>query len=356
MKALLYYFLKGIVRAGLYCYFQEIRMEGIERIPREQPAMLLPNHQNALLDALLYAAYAPVGKPYFLTRSDVFSNPLLRWVFQGLHMIPVYRLRDGRDNLHRNQEIFDRCAALFARGEHLLLFPEANHNLRRQVRPLSKGFTRILEYGFQKYPGLEVQVVPVGLNYQCASAFPDRVAFCFGSPFSARDYWSQQEGHLDVPPLRDRVSAALRELTTHIPEDAGYDACLRRLQASGTDLTDPSATRRFLASAPLPETSETPRNASGSRAWRHLFRLLNAPVWLPWHRVVKDMVWEVEFMSTFRFLYSLFAFPLYYLLLGLGLAFFLPAGWAAATVGLLFAHNLAYVKLQGKKKGPSKGP
>ena len=148
MKAVLYVAFKGLIRAGFRCYYKEIRMEDMDRVPSKGPVMLLPNHQNGLMDPLLYAAFAR-GKPYFLTRSDVFGNKVLKWIFEGLRMMPIYRLRDGRQTLERNQEVFERCAALFAQGEQLLLFPEANHNLRRQVRPLSKGFTRTLARSFE---------------------------------------------------------------------------------------------------------------------------------------------------------------------------------------------------------------
>jgi 1-acyl-sn-glycerol-3-phosphate acyltransferase len=237
MKALLYTSLKSFIRIGFFCYFREIRMRGIERIPAEQPVMLLSNHQNALIDPLLYAAFARGRKPFFLTRSDVFGNPVLGWLFAGLRMMPIYRLRDGRDTLHRNQAVFQRCATLFSRGEHILLFPEANHSLIRRVRPLSKGFTRILEQTFETFPQLDVQVVPVGVNYQQADGFPDRVALYFGAPFSARDYWDGKE--LRVGPLKGRVFESLTRLTVHIPPAEDAEAWERHLEKQGVDFLDP---------------------------------------------------------------------------------------------------------------------
>lgn len=350
MRSLLYHLLKGTVRAGFYFYFQEIRMVGIENVPSDRPVMLLPNHQNALIDPLLYAVFAKNSKPYFLTRSDVFNPPLLKWVFEGLRMIPVYRLRDGRDTLQRNQEVFDLCSTLFARGEQVLLFPEASHNLKRQVRPLSKGFTRILAYSFQEHPGLDIQIVPVGVNYQNAAGFPDRAAFYFGEAFSAAAYWSEADGQIDVAPLRERVFQAITTLTTHIPADRDYDACIRELERSGTDLTDPSATRSVLATDRTYQWANPGGAGISGRAWDALFRLLNAPVLLPWRWIEDNLVSEPEFTSTFRFPYSLLAFPLYYLVLGWALAFLMPPEWALSVVVILWLHNLAYVKWRGRKR------
>ena len=346
MKLLLYNFFKGLIRTGFFCYYQEISMHNLDRVPRDRAVMLLPNHQNALLDPLLYAAFARARKPYFLTRSDVFNNPLLRWIFEGLRMMPIYRLRDGRDTLKRNQEVFERCADLFAKGEHVLLFPEANHNLRRQVRPLSKGFTRILARSFQKYPDLDIWIVPVGVNYLKATNFPDRVAFYFGEAFSAKSYWFPSSESLDVPALREVVHHSLTLLTTHIPPQADYDESIQRLTRSGVDLLNPDATRSLLSIDPKTPALQKPGRESRAAFWGVFFHGVNLPVWLPWRWIAKNKVPEPEFKSTFRFLYALGAVPLYYLLVGGVLSLWLPYRWALAVVIFLFACNLAYVKCQ----------
>ncbi len=345
MKAVLYVAFKGLIRAGFRCYYKEIRMEDMDRVPSNGPVMLLPNHQNALMDPLLYAAFAR-GKPYFLTRSDVFGNKVLKWIFEGLRMMPIYRLRDGRQTLERNQEVFERCAALFAQGEQLLLFPEANHCLRRQVRPLSKGFTRILARSFEKYPGLDIAIVPVGMNYEDGAHFPDRVAMYFGHPFSARAYWSGQDRELDFVPLRERTFEALTTLTTHIPPESDYTRWEGYLGKAEVDFLDPSAVNALVAKGDLPGVPSPGPPGIPGRAWDAVFRILNAPVWLPWKWISKNKVPEPEFTSTYRFLYCLVAFPVFYLLCGVLFSLFLPWGLALGLCLALFLHNLAYVKLR----------
>ena len=346
MKGILYSTLKTFIRIGFFFYFREIRMKGIQGVPSDRPVMLLPNHQNALIDALLYAAFARGRRPYFLTRSDVFRNPVLRWLFAGLRMMPIYRLRDGRDTLYRNQAVFRRCATLFAGGEHILLFPEANHSLVRRVRPLSKGFTRILSESFEAYPQLDIQVLPVGVNYQQADGFPDRVAFYFGTPFSAREYWSESTQELAIAPLKERVFDCMTQLTVHIPPEEDSAFWEARLEQKEVDYLDPREVNTFISGGPAPEPLGRNRRGLSGRIWDFVFRLLNAPVWLPWRRIAANKVPEPEFMSTFRFLFFLLAFPLYYLLLWLVLTLlWSPLGATVAVLGLLL-HNLAYVKFR----------
>ena len=345
MKTIFYLVFKRLVRTGFQCYYKEIRMSHMERVPLDRAVMLLPNHQNALMDPLLYAAFAK-GKPYFLTRSDVFENKILKWIFQGLRMMPIYRLRDGRETLSQNQAVFERCAYLFSQGEHLLLFPEANHNLRRQVRPLSKGFTRIISQSYESSPNREITIVPVGMNYQNAAHFPDRVALCFGEPFPTRSYWSDDNRELDFSALRDRTHQAITLLTTHIPVNVDYDLWEQRLEANRTDFLDPVPVNASIAKGELPELKSFQARRRLRRIWDVFFRAVNAPVWLPWHFIVSKKVPEPEFASTFRFLYCLLAFPIFYLFLAGLLLFFLPPIAVLSILGLIFLHNLAYVKFR----------
>lgn len=321
-------------------------MEGLDEVPANQPVMLLPNHQNALLDPLLVAAFARAKRPYFLTRSDVFQGTFLRLVFDALRMIPIYRLRDGRDTLHRNQEIFDRCAELLAGREHLLLFPEANHNLRRRVRPLSKGFTRIVIHTLQRYPQTPLLMLPVGINYQQAEGFPDRVSFVFGQPVKAADLYTASDLAGSSKKMKAAVTRQLKELTTHVPDDAHYDTVAAKLERLSADFLKPEGINACLQGGDAPLPKVTARNGWIFHLWDLVFRLLNLPVRLPWKWIARNKVWEPEFLSTFRFCFSLLAFPVYFLLLGLLAHWALGAPWGIGIPLALFAHNFFYVKFR----------
>ena len=341
---MIYGLIKGLVRGALFCYFREVRFEGLDRIPRERPVMFLPNHQNALLDALLLAAFIPGMRPYFLTRSDVFRGPLLRRVFEGFRMMPVYRLRDGRETLGRNQAIFERSASLLHRGEPLLLFPEANHNLKRQVRPLSKGFTRIVFKVLSEYPQTDLQLVPVGINYQCAAGFPDRVAYYFGRTVAAAPFLEGRDESGASRALIHTVSGELARLTTHLPEGDDYASRLAALEALHPDYLQPGPINRYLAGEIGTVPTWEPRKGFLFRAWDVFFKVVNLPMMLPWRWGLAPRVPEPEFQSTYRFAFALMAFPVYYLLLGLVLYAWVGAGAGVLGATALFLHNLLYVK------------
>lgn len=341
---MMYAVLKRFMQVALYCYYREIRFEGMDGVPRNRPVLLLPNHQNALLDPLLLAAYMKRARPFFLTRSDVFKGKFLEAVFEGLRMLPIYRMRDGRDTLARNQAIFERCSELLQNGEPLLLFPEANHNIKRQVRPLSKGFTRIVSLALASIPEGDLQLVAVGINYQDAAGFPDRVAYFFGQPIAAAPILRSGEEVQAVRTMIQAVTDSLAGLTTHIPAEADYESQIAALDALHPDYLQPGAVNRYLDG----EAQTVPqfRRKTGVlyRAWDAFFGLVNLPVVALWRLWMAPRVPEPEFRSTYRFGYALVAYPVYLLLLGATLAWWAGTGPALVAPAALFLHNLLYVK------------
>ena len=216
MKNVLYSAIKSVVKAGLHCYYKKIEIVGMENVPKDKPVLFLPNHQSALMDVLLIVTDCN-RKPYFLTRSDIFGKPFLDAIFNFFRMIPIYRIRDGRHALPKNEAIFDKCADILKRKSALAMFPEANHNLKRSVRPLSKGFTRILFRALEKYPDLDIQLVPVGLNYKDAVRFPDEVSLYYGTPIALQSIYQETDLPSTVIRLKESITQNLQRLTTHIP-------------------------------------------------------------------------------------------------------------------------------------------
>ncbi|WP_273566239.1 lysophospholipid acyltransferase family protein [Maribacter halichondriae] len=346
MKNLGYNLVKVWIKASLYLYHGKIKVSGLENIPKDKPVLFLPNHQSALLDVLLIAVDC-VRKPYFLTRSDVFTNRALIAIFDYFQMIPIYRIRDGRDSLKNNQAVFERCAKLLERGEALLMFPEANHNLRRRVRPLSKGFTRILFAALEKQPNLDIQLVPVGLNYRNATAFPDQMAINYGKAIPLQDFIVKNDQQVSIAKIKAEVTGALLHLTTHIDDEENYDTILERLEAKEINFLYPKKVNATIEEIDI--SSEIPEKAKRKTnvfflLLKLVFTLLNFPMLLLWRTFGKPKVWEPEFMGTLRFAFALLAYPMYYLLLFLVVGFLLTWSIGLASAFGLFLFNFMFVK------------
>ncbi|WP_405398599.1 lysophospholipid acyltransferase family protein [Maribacter sp. Asnod2-G09] len=346
MSGFIYSLVKSVVKTGLYGYHKKIHISGLEHIPKEKPVMFLPNHQSALIDVLLIATDCN-RQPYFLTRSDVFNGKLLKRMFSYFQMLPIYRMRDGRDTLSNNDAIFNSCAEILSRGEALLLFPEANHNLKRSVRPLSKGFTRILFRTFEMYPELDVQLIPVGFNYKHAAHFPDEVAICYGKPISARSLFDENDLNTSVITIKNEISTSLEQLTTHIPSNVDYDAILNKLKSEKVDFLNPTAVNekiKMLTQQGVDSSVDPASEKQGFSMFKWIFTLLNFPIVLIWKLWLKSKVPEDEFMGTFRFAFAMISYPIYILLLFTVIAFVFTPCIAVMSICIITLLNVGLVK------------
>lgn len=302
------------MKTNLHLYYGKIKVSGLENVPKDKPVLFLPNHQSALLDVLLIAVDCN-RKPWFLTRSDVFKSKTLISIFNFFQMIPIYRIRDGRESLKNNQAVFDRCSELLVHKQAILMFPEANHNLKRRVRPLSKGFTRILFNTLNAAPNTDIHLVPVGINYRDAVRFPDKVALYFDTPIAVKDMYNPMKERESIDRIKDAVSSRLKKLTSHIEDENSYEETVNRLDVIGVDYLNPVQVNEAIAKGAMTEVVTNRQSAFLSELGQSLFWLLNFPIVLLWRTFVKPKVWEPEFMGTLRFAFALLTYPIYYAIL-----------------------------------------
>ncbi len=317
----------------------------MENVPRNEPVLFLPNHQGALMDVLLIVTDSH-RKPFFLTRSDVFKRPTLKKFFTYLRMLPIYRIRDGRESLKKNQAVFDECARLLQKKHALVMFPEASHNIKRRVRPLSKGFTRILSNTLDKTPELKIHIIPVGMNYRSNTGFPDKVALYYGTPILANVLYDSKAVQDSSNGIRDAVSDSLKTLTTHIADEESYEATLQKLDALGVDYLKPKETNAAIKNLDASDHSKTNHAIQTvlQTFFEGVFNVLNFPVLILWRTWIKPKVWEPEFMGTMRFGFALLVYPIYYLILFVVIAAIWNASAGCAAIVVIFLFNWAYVR------------
>ncbi len=345
MRKIGYHFFRVWLRTALTFYFAKIKIEGLHHLPTGKPIMFLANHQNALLDALLVATHCN-RKPYFLTRSDVFKTTALKMLFEFLRMIPVYRIRDGKDSLKRNTAIFERCSNLLRRGEAILVFPEGNHSLKRRVRPLSKGFTRILFLALESNPSMEIGIVPIGVNYANGAEFPDKAALYYGKEIKVQDFFDKDDISGSTSRLKEEVYHQLKKLTTHIEEEARYDDIVQKLDRSDVDYLNPKAVNLVLENEAILNPKSKGKVSPFKYLWKEFFMVLNFPMIILWSQFIKPKVTDQEFLSTTRFMFALLIYPLQclVLLVGLLMLFSWPAALMICLTYLIL--NVVLVKLQ----------
>ena len=321
MKTLWLHSVRWYIKIGLFFYYRRIHVKKSTCIPKKGPLLFVSNHNNALVDALLIATQS--GRfSYFLTRASVFKKPLVNALLRSLNMLPVYRIRDGWNTVSHNTAIFESCSVCLSAGEAVALFPEGNHHINRTVRPLSKGFTRIVFETMARFPSTNLKLIPIGLNYEQADAFADSVTLCFGKALLATDYLGLDQA-AETRRLKNDVWQAITQLTTHIPVDT-YQESLQKLQELGADFLNPEAVNSCLNSDfqscsfnRLPEPQKL-------KAFFKFFMivLLIGP-YIIWKFLAEPKIKEVEFVATFRFGLAISLVPLWLL----GILIFLMVGF-----------------------------
>ena len=140
--------LKILIQAGLWLFCNKIHLKNKQLFKTGGPLLIIANHPNSFLDALIIGSYYK-RRVYFLARGDAFKKPIHRFFLESLNMIPVYRLREGKEFLHLNDYAFSRSIELLSKGYAVLIFIEGICINSNELQPFKKGTARILE-GTQK--------------------------------------------------------------------------------------------------------------------------------------------------------------------------------------------------------------
>ncbi len=140
--------LKIFIQAGLWLFCHKIHLKNKQLFKTGGPLLIIANHPNSFLDALIIGSYYK-RRVYFLARGDAFKKPIHRFLLESLNMIPVYRLREGKEFLHLNDYAFTKSIELLNKGYAVLIFIEGICINSNELQPFKKGTARILE-GIQK--------------------------------------------------------------------------------------------------------------------------------------------------------------------------------------------------------------
>ncbi len=328
MQLLWLHFVQFYLTIGFKFYYKKFKVTYLEEIPKDKAVIYLSNHQNALLDPLLITIKS-TRKNYFLTRAAVFKNPTIAKILNSLQMLPIYRMVDGVDIIQKNKEIFTLCSELLHKKKSIILFPEGSHCIKRRVRPLKKGFSRIIEETLQKYPTTEIVIIPIGVNYQSPTKYGDAAHVYFGNHILPNDFW--KDDNLDFIGLSKAVSFEMKKLTTDIESLAEYDDIHYKLKQLNVDFTDPAAINESLSNNLKYAGKKANVDSTLYSPLLSLVKIFYFVPYLIWKKVASPKVKEDEFIDTFRYAIIISLAPIYLLLgtLTLGLIF-------GKTIGLLF--------------------
>ena len=219
---MLYQILKPIVTLAAHIFYKKIVIVKRERLNEKIPTLIVSNHNNAFLDAVVVEMFA---KPqiYSLARGDVFGNPFIRSILSALRIIPIYRKEEAEDMLEKNEVTFEQCIALLEQKEQIIIYPEGDCVTEKRLRKLKKGTGRIaLRAEAKNNFELNVRVLPIGLNYSAAKNFRSKLFINVGEPIYLKEYQAQyaQDAVKAINSLTQRIENKMRALVVDIEHRA----------------------------------------------------------------------------------------------------------------------------------------
>lgn len=215
---MLYGLIKILMQLLLRVFYRRIYIAGAEHIPDGKPVILACNHPNTFMDAIIPGAL--LKRPmYFLARGDAFNGSWTDRLLTAMKVLPIYRLSEGAEHLHKNEETFSTSADLLALNHMILIFTEGLSVLEKRLRPLKKGTARLAfgaeeAYHFQ----LDVQIVPVAINYTTPRKTRSEVMIRIAKPFSLLEFKElyKQNAAQAYRKLNERIQAGIHEGMIHI--------------------------------------------------------------------------------------------------------------------------------------------
>ena len=208
-------------------YYGEYIVIGRENIPYDCPIIFAPNHINALMDAIAVHSVVPANLPViFLARADIFNNKTAAKILKFTKIVPAFRMRDGVENLGKNNEIFEQCVGILNQNKALGIMPEGNQGEQRKLRPLVKGIFRIsfaAQLPYHSNP--KVKIIPIGIDYGDLVKFGKHIIINIGKPIEVSDYMTNYaENPVSATnEIRDKLRKDLSNLSLNLASENHYE-------------------------------------------------------------------------------------------------------------------------------------
>ncbi len=316
MKRVLYFLIKFYIKTYSFVFFKKIKFYGLENIPVDGGVLYSPNHQGAFLDPLLVGAFTPETITS-LTRADVFNGPQ-KLFFDVLKMLPVYRIRNGYQNLKKNDATFEKCYSILGNKGNMLMFSEGGHHDEYYLQTLSKGSSRLAYKAQMKYPKEKIYIMPVGLNYGHHKQVRCSLHFVFGKALLIQDFITPSASEAQIINQVKEALAYKMKACLWIPEESNqYEQQKKWINAKNTLLEFSDLKKKLV----LGEDLLNAKKIYGRNLLGHILSLPNLiPLWIT--RLIIYRFEDKVFVSSIKYASGAFLFPIWWLFSTLAIATF----------------------------------
>ena len=212
-----------------YIFYHRYYVLHKERLLKDEPLVVICNHQNGLSDALgvIFALGKDPRRPVYIARADIFKREIAAKLLRFLKIMPAFRVRDtGVENLGENAAIFNKSARILLENGIVGLFPEAGHEDCHHLGTFKKGFARIAFQAaemsdFKK----SIKIQPLAHHYSNYFGMQQKLIMVVGEPFGFEDLYDVYKEHPQRAQkmLADRARVVVKELMLDIEDKSLYE-------------------------------------------------------------------------------------------------------------------------------------
>ncbi|MBF8376392.1 1-acyl-sn-glycerol-3-phosphate acyltransferase [Alicyclobacillus mali] len=166
-RTFFYRFARAVVTAFFRACFR-VRVEGLQRLPRQGGVVLASNHLSNFDPPLLGILVPRYIR--FMGKAELFRMPMLRRLFLTLGGFPIERGRVDRRAIRTAIDVLQR-------GTCLVMFPEGHRSRTGKLGPLQPGIASIA-----RKAGAIIQPVGIRGQYRLFG----RIEVKFGEPIDVR--------------------------------------------------------------------------------------------------------------------------------------------------------------------------
>jgi 1-acyl-sn-glycerol-3-phosphate acyltransferase len=284
------------------------------------PLIIAANHPNSFLDAIIVATLfkTPV---HSLARGDVFKKPFHRKLLKQLHMLPIYRVSEGVENLEINYQTFNSCREIFKENGIVLIFSEGGCVNEWKLRPLKKGTARLAISSWKE--GIPLRILPLGINYSSFRRFGKNVELHFGEMIEPREISQGSEGKY-ILEFNSELRKQLEQLVVQIPSD-----------------DKASIKRRFYK--PVPALIKGLLFAPAILGF-----VIHAPLYYPLRAFTKKVCNDNDHFDSIVVAIHFVAYPIYVLLLTILCVVLTGSEWSWLLLILIPLVGRAWVEVKGQ--------
>lgn len=238
---MLYSLTKPFAKITLATYFRKIYLSNREVVPKDKPVILAANHPTAFIEPCILSCW--LEQPLsFIARGDLYINKwFVRKLYDWYRLVPVFRIDDaGYSQLKSNYESFDRVFEALSKKKTVMILAEGRTKHEKRLRPIMKGTARIVFGTLEKYGDLDINIVPVGVNYTDSDAFRGEAMIDFGEPIRATEYTAlyRENPAKAITMLTEEIGSRLAERVIHIENPADEYLVERLMELNRSERND----------------------------------------------------------------------------------------------------------------------